>query len=361
MNLIIYGAQGMALGAYEAIRSIYPQREVSCFLVTQRGTNAEVLSGIPVLELETFAHMLSDAEKSNVEILIATPENVMPEIEMALDRHGLHCHVRLTSSRWAKLMSFYNVCCKAFLPLAALPVGFHKAEIHMFMAKSYKDWQITAEYRMPEWITPIQVGAALCEERVADILDCDGDNISKKNGNYSELTALYWIWKNLLLPKRETDQNEYFGLVHYRRILELTRDDVLKLTDNNVDVVLPYPMMYRPDIEAHHERYLAEVDWEALVSAIEELQPEYAVKLREVLKQQYLYNYNIMLARKEVLEEYCKWLFPILERTEELSAPKGEDRQDRYIGYMGETLATLYFMVNRDRLNITHSGCRFLT
>ena len=62
-----------------------------------------------------------------------------------------------------------------------------------------------------------------------------------------------------------------------------------------------------------------------------------------------------------MLEGYCSWLFPILERVEELSIPKGTDRADRYIGYVAETLETLYFMLHKDRLNITHVGCRFLT
>ena len=69
-----------------------------------------------------------------------------------------------------------------------------------------------------------------------------------------------------------------------------------------------------------------------------------------------LYNYNIIFARRGVLSNYCKWLFPILERTEELSVPEGAECADRYIGYLGENLLTLYFMYNRDGLNIRHTG-----
>ena len=153
---------------------------------------------------------------------------------------------------------------------------------------------------------------------------------------------------------------EYYGLSHYRRILELSEDDILRLEDNEVDAVLPYPMPYEPDIEEHHKRYLAEGDWKALLTALEELQPEYADAFPAVLRQQYLYNYNIILARKEVLADYCGWLFPILERVEQLSEPKGRERKDRYIGYMGETLETLYFMHNRNKLQLVYTGCRFL-
>ena len=361
VDIAIYGAQGTALGACKAIHELYPIRNIRCFLVTERGSNAEYLSGVPVLELEPFANSLSAEEKETIEILIATPENMMPAIEASLDRHGLFCHVRLTDQRWAELMSCYYVCEKDFMPLRALPVGFHKAGMHVFMAKFCKDKPLSVRYDLPEWITPIQAGAAVSSERVANILDCDGENISAKNGNYSELTALYWIWKNRLQYPSANPECEYYGLAHYRRILRLTDDDILRLVDNEVDVVLPYPMPYEPDIEEHHRRYLKEDDWDAVHRAVEEKYPEYAEALWDILKQKYFYNYNIILARKEVLEEYCGWLFPVLQRVEELSVPKGADRADRYIGYIGETLETLYFLHHKDRLNIMHTGCKFLT
>ena len=80
----------------------------------------------------------------------------------------------------------------------------------------------------------------------------------------------------------------------------------------------------------------------------------------EVLEQEYLYNYNIILAKRRVLEEYCAWLFPILFRAEEINDPKGRKLPDRFIGYLGENLETLYFNYHKDRLWITHTGCRFL-
>lgn len=360
MKLAIYGAQSIALGAYEAIHNICPDRAVCCFLVTKRGANADHLCGIPVLETEKFSRSLSDEEKNETEVLIATPETVMPEIEETLDQAGLHCHVRLTSSRWAELMGYHYVCHKEHMPLRAFPVGYHRANIHVFMAKCCKDKPVTGRHELPEWVTPIQVGAALCQERVANILDCDGENISAKNANYSELTALYWMWKNRLCHASAGERHEYYGLAHYRRVLEFSEDDELRLVDNDVDIVLPYPMPYEPDIEMHHKRYLKPEDWNAVQNAVRRLYPEYGDYFQKVLKQRYLYHYNIILARKAVLAEYCSWLFPVLELVEETSIPQGADRADRYVGYAGETLATLYFMYNRDRLRIVHAGCRFL-
>ncbi len=362
MKLAIYGAQGYALGAYKAIQTLYPKREISCFLVTHMAGNPSVLGGIPVKELILFAKETSDEEKKDMEVLIATPEKVQSDIEEILENYGFRCYRRMTYERRVELMQIYHAKLGRFLPLAALPVGYHMPFVRMYQAKSQMDKPLREISSLPPYLFPIQVGAAENLPRADDLMDNTGVNISEKNGNYCELTALYWIWKNKLLPDGSASNEtvQYFSLCQYRRGFVLGNDDLLRLVDNGVDAVLPYPLPYEPDISAHHERYLKEMDWKAALQALEELQPEYAAALPQILGQQYLYNYNLILAKKSVLREYCEWLFPILFRTEELSIPKGSIRNDRYIGYLGETLETLYFMKNADRLNIVHTECRML-
>lgn len=363
MKLVIYGAQGYALGAYEAIKTLYPKRGISCFLVTRMEGNPPMLGGIPVKELSLFAEETSNEEKADTEVLIATPEKVQPDIEETLENYGFRCHRRLTYERRRELMQLYHTRLGRFLPLAALPVGYHMPFIRMYQAKSQADKPLRESLAHPPYVFAIQAGAAGSSRRVADLSDDSGKNISWKNGNYCELTALYWIWKNKLSLDGLADNEaaQYFGLCQYRRGFELKEDDLLRLMDNSVDAVLPYPLPYEPDISTHHERYIKETDWKAALQALEELQPEYMAALPEIIGQRYLYNYNIILAKKNVLREYCKWLFPILFRTEELSIPKRSLENDRYIGYLGETLETLYFMKNADRLNIVHAECRMLT
>lgn len=362
MKLAIYGAQGYALGAYEAMKTLYPKREIPCFLVTRMDGNAPALGGLPVKEIAAFSKELTEEQKQDVEILIATPQNVQPEIEETLENFGFRRYRRLTSSRWAEMMKLFHVKVGRFLPLAALPVGYHEPFVRIYMAKSHVDRPLKQSCPVPDYVFPIQVGTDCCDLRVANLLDNTGEHISGKNGNYCELTALYWMWKNKL-PVEGTEDGEtgqYYGLCQYRRGFDLMEDDLLRFIDNEVDAVLPYPLPYEPNIHAHHERYIKDADWKALLQALEELQPEYAQAFPEILEQQYLYNYNVILAKKSVLRDYCAWLFPVLERTEELSVPKGCERSDRYIGYMGETLETLYFVKNAEKLNIVHTGCRLV-
>lgn len=362
MNLSIFGAQGYALGAYEALRTLYPKQDIPFFMVSSLKGNPYALGNIPVREISEVAAEMTKEEKDSFEIIIATPENVQPEIEEILENYGYRHYTRLDSERWGELMKMFHIKLDRFLPISVLPVGYTKPFIRIFMAKSHKDRPLKNPPIFEDYTYPLQVGTENADVRIADLADNCGDSISKKNVNYSELTGLYWIWKNKLLPQgdTETEKMQYYGLNQYRRMIVFSDDDLLRLGDNDIDAVLPYPMHYEPDINAHHKRYLKDADWEAMLAAVKELQPEYADYFPEVLKQNYLYNYNVILAKKNVLREYCEWLFPILERTEELSVPKGSERADRYIGYMGETLETLYFMKNSDRLNIVHTQCKLL-
>ena len=362
MDLAIFGAQGFALGTCEALKTLCPGRTIKCFLVSEAEGNPQKLGGLPVRLVRDYAAGLSAQEKKDVQIVIATPENVQPEIEEMLENLGFIYYKRLDSVLWAELMKMFHVCMGKFRPLSVQLPGCHMPFLRIYMAVSHKDSPLKNNCQLPGYVQPLQVGMADADRRMAVLTDNVRDNISAKNGNYSELTALYWIWKNKLC-KPDTEmagKRQYYGLVQYRRMFVFSGDDLLRLVDNDIDAVLPYPMPYEPDIQAHHERYMKQDDWNALLTALEELYPDYAEDFGAVLSQKYLYNYNIILARKCVLADYCEWLFPLLERIEELSVPQGPYRSDRYIGYMGETLETLYFMRNAHKLNIVNAECRLL-
>lgn len=233
-------------------------------------------------------------------------------------------------------------------------------EIQVYMAKFHGDKILKNVRDLPSWVIPIQVGAACTHERIAEILDCSGENISYKNDNYSELTALYWIWKNCVKGNSEKTPR-YLGLYHYRRWLDISREKLEQLLESDIDVVLPFPTIHEPDIREHHTRYIKENDWRAVLKALQELEPNYYSAYNEIFSQEYLFNYNIFIAKSEVLSRYCEWLFPILERVEELCVQKGAERKDRYIGYIGENLLTLYFMYHRENMNMVCTGKVMLT
>ena len=363
MELVIFGAWATAVGVYDALSTLCPRMSVRCFLVSRTEGNPAVLRSLPVKELDAFTSECTPAEKQNIRTLIATPEDTQTEIEALLDEHGFPYHVRVDSLCWAEWMKLLYVRLGKFPSLSAFPAGCHAPSVKMYMVKSDHDRPLRNPLsRIPTYVVPIYAGAAWARCEINGLTDASGDNISRKNGNYSELTALYWIWKNKLLSGEKADAaREYYGLSQYRRIFSFQRDDLLRLADNEIDAVLPYPLPHEPDISIHHRRYLKEKDWDAMLTALRELRPADAAFLSEMISQPYLYPYNLILAEKRVLRDYCEWLFPVLERIERLSVPRGNERSDRYIGYMAETLETLYFMRHSNTLNIVHAGCQMLT
>lgn len=373
-KLLLYGAQSIALSICVAIQEIYPEYVIEGFLVSSLLGNPSVLRGLPVRELSAYAKMVSEEERLSKHILIAIPENLHSEIAANLEKYGFYRYTCMDSQKEAKLLEEYFARTGEFAVLHKLLTTDRSKEklvMQVFQAKFHKDIVLKNNDKLPDWMIPIQVGSCLTEKRIEKLRDDTGDHISFKNVNYCELTALYWLWKNHLscempLPMKIcqervasefiTEMTSYYGLFHYRRILDITEEDLYRIKANQVDVVLPFPTMHEPDIKEHHKRYVKDTDWQAMLQALRELQPEYADAYEEIFSQQYLYNYNMIVAKKQVLADYCAWLFPILERIEELSVPGGSERADRYIGYIGENLLTLYFMYHRKDLNIVHTG-----
>jgi hypothetical protein len=113
--------------------------------------------------------------------------------------------------------------------------------------------------------------------------DNTGDNISKLNPYYCELTGLYWAWKNL--------DYDYLGLVHYRRYFtnkSLSYNDDIKIDDvilsqndvesllDEVDVIVPKKRKYY--IETLYSHYAHTLDGSHLDKTrkiISEISPEY--------------------------------------------------------------------------------------
>lgn len=345
-KLVIYGAQMVAVSVYYAIRYLYPEYEINSFLVADMAGNPKAIDGIPVVPLSEFS-------QTDAKVLIATPENYHTAIASELEKKGLFDYICINAKKEAALMERYYESTGEFQTLHSLKKGESKPEVAVYMSKCIKDKPLENAYEMPQWMHSIQAGAALTKERVATLTDDTGDHISHKNGNYSELSALYWIGKNV--------NAKYLGLFHYRRILDITEEDLYRLTENDVDVILPYPTIQEPDIFSHHKRYIKDSDWKAMLRALRECEPDYADALPDIFAGRYFYNYNMFLAKDTVWKAYCDWLFPILKRTEELSVPKGSERADRYIGYLGENLTTLYFMYHKDDLKIAHVGRILLT
>ena len=193
-------------------------------------------------------------------------------------------------------------------------------------------------------LTPVQVGAELIDAKYDMIHDNDGqDNISCLNRSYCELTAQYWAWKN--------DDSDYCGFMHYRRYfifnesvnypsepfgyVKADRVDTevlkeFKITDKNIetcvdgyDVIVPKQgstgkeTIYEQYKSSHNSR-----DFDVVLEIIRTRTPEIYDTALEYVNGDHGYFCNMFIMRRELFQEYSKWLFSIMDefdKTEDCS------------------------------------------
>ncbi|MBR3622329.1 MAG: DUF4422 domain-containing protein [Selenomonadaceae bacterium] len=357
-NIYIYGARATAVGFYKAVSRSARDKVIKGFLVTDAAGNPAEICGIKVKTFSEVSQSLSQEEKYNVEVYIAALENVHAEICKILDEAGFKNIIPVDSKKEADIMERYYEAENIFHSVHKLPADkVNLPDITVYTACFYKDKPLINSPDMLNYMKKLLLGCSVAKQagfdisNKADFYDDTGENISFKNPNRCEMTAYYWIWKNRL-----NTNDEYVGVYHYRRFLDISDDDLRRIKANDVDVVLPFPMIHYPNASVHHTWYVKEEDWTVMRKVVRELYPEYDAAFDEIFSQPYFYNYNITIAKKKVFADYCSWLFPILDAVEERSSPIGKDRADRYTAYMSESLATLYFMYHRRDLKIYHAG-----
>ncbi len=210
----------------------------------------------------------------------------------------------------------------------------------------------TKKYRMPEdpIYMPVQVGAALKKSGIDGYTPDDtGDNISDRNASYCELTGLYWAWKNL--------DDDYLGLVHYRRYFAspdarveddpfnriVGGEEVRRLLETH-SLILPNKRKYYIEsLGSHyaHTHYREQLD--DTLSIIMKKCPEYKDSFDRVMGQTSGYMFNMMIMRRDLLDNYCNWLFDILGDLEEMRKDHNLDSyQGRYIGRVGEIIFNVW-------------------
>ena len=206
------------------------------------------------------------------------------------------------------------------------------------------------EYWMPldSVYLPLFVGA-IGKNDIHYQRDDEGENISYKNPFYCELTGLYWAWKNM--------EDDYIGLVHYRRYFAglrrrpgidvrnriLSGDECAQIL-KNTDIIVPRKRYYF--IETLYSHYAHTHYGEHLDAAREILQqyyPDYLDEFDHCMKQRGGHMFNMMIMKRELLDEYCQWLFFILRKLEEVIDYRNYNSfQARLFGRISELLFNVW-------------------
>lgn len=187
--------------------------------------------------------------------------------------------------------------------------------------------------------------------------DDTGDNISIKNRKYSELTAMYWIWKN-------DKDSDIIGLNHYRRYFAdntnvdfIDRETVLKNLSEYDAMILGhdsnFEMWYNPDFSIYMG-YKASHNGEDFKNALDvckRLFPEiYDAYYYEMMNSTAAAMCNVLLCRREIFMKYCEFLFPILFEVEKMIDYDSEFYKDPYqiraLGFLSERMLRAWLVVN---------------
>lgn len=208
------------------------------------------------------------------------------------------------------------------------------------------------QYFMPsdEIYLPLHVGK-LGKQDLGYQGDDTGENISVKNSNFCELTGLYWAWKNL--------PNDYLGLIHYRRFfsvksrseqknspletLYLTSEEAGQLLEQ-YDVIVPSKRNYYIEtLYSHYANTLHSEHLDVTREIIAEKCGQFLESFDAVMKQRGGYMFNMFIMSKELVNNYCSWLFPILfELEKRIPAEQYSAFHARFYGRVSELLFNVW-------------------
>lgn len=224
-----------------------------------------------------------------------------------------------------------------------------------------------------ETFLPVHVGKEISNVDLPYQRDNEGINISVKNKNYCELTALFWAWKNLI-------DFDFIGLCHYRRFflfrnsnkinksLEITEDVFFDNFDNflftkelmsDCDIILAKPNVLKMSLAGDYIYCHVPEDFAILRETVYSLYPDYKESFEFIMdKNNKLSPFNMFVTNKEILNEYCDWLFTILKEIEDKIYISQYPYQQRVFGFMAERLLNVF--VYHKKLKVKYIDVAFI-
>lgn len=222
-------------------------------------------------------------------------------------------------------------------------------------------------------LQPVQVGPGNAAKRFPLAFhDDEGDNIASLNPSYCEMTTQYWAWKNTSSP--------YVGFCHYRRYFSFSAtayeenpygevmDDYIDadavarygLDDEHIrrgvegyDIVTTGFKDLRDfpgDFETPREHYEAAPllhveDLDRCMAIVRRLHPDYAEDVVRYLTGHTTCFCNMYVLRRELFDDYCSFVFPVLEEwCRETDMGRYGREAVRTPGHLAERLFNVWYL-----------------
>lgn len=361
-RIYIFGAHSRAQTLAVYLTFLQPDLRIKAFLYDNDEPNPSGIGNVPVIYLNEKRKLCTDYP-----VYIGTRSIFHGQIRKKLEKTGFKRIYPITYEVDLKLRNeFLEQYCsgmgREFLKIEKLPGVSQKGNLVCFSSRAAKiyvvrtiyDKPLSQSWKLPFWEQEIQAGASLTKERLSeDILtDNIGDNISDKNGQFCELTALYWVWKHA--------EEDIVGLAHYRRHFILPDDWMERMACNEIDVILPVPLYVAPSLEENYKKRHEEINWNDMMQCLKKRDIHSYHKACGFFKTNLYSPCNMFIMRKEVLDELCTWLFPVLFHVARQGGQKEDKYQNRYPGFLSERLITLFFENNKRKYKIVYADKNFI-
>lgn len=194
----------------------------------------------------------------------------------------------------------------------------NKFDIYCFTSRKYNLLD-----KFPKNIIPVGLGENNYPQNY--LHEKNGENLSKYNKYFAEMSGIYWVFKNRL---KIYDDDDYLGFCHYRRLWlnNLYPKDHKeysniytkllsnrKYLDNNTcntflldPTKLKNENIYDHFVNNHGQQLLDE-----LPNLIE---PELYKSFLKYTKKNEFSACNMFITKPKIFDEYCKFIFPLLNK-----------------------------------------------
>jgi hypothetical protein len=165
----------------------------------------------------------------------------------------------------------------------------------------------------------------------------EGDNIDFLNPWYCELTGLYYLWKHV--------DDDIVGLEHYRRYFVNNKGKLLSENEiynlmKSCEIITPLKQ-YRNNIpiKTWPIQNKIWVDFQKFLCFIKHyVNEEYYKSCLNVLNNNKHYYANMIICKKEILNQYCEFIFDVLKNFRLAEAYYNRKLTPRILGYFTEFL-----------------------
>lgn len=346
-NIYIVGAHSRAQTLGKYLGKLDPDIRIAAYLYDNEEPNRGEIDGIPVVFFDETTKLCTDWP-----VYLGTRGVYHDRLTEKLRRMGMKQIIPVTPKLDRELrnrfLEVYFAEKGRDYPKLGAPEDFAR----IYVVRSVFDQPLRQEYCLSQYQKEIQVGAALTDQRICELTDDVGEQISDRNRQFCELTALYWIWKNA--------GQEVVGLEHYRRHFLLEEGWLSQMREREIDVILPTPLYVAPSIAQNYKSRHVASDWDFMMDYMRKIDPQDYAEASAFFDTNLYSPCNMFIMRKKVLDELCAWLFPILFICAEHGGERKDRYQNRYPGFLSERLMTFFFEKRRERYRVVYADKNFL-